>query len=109
MKSRLIKVSFLALSLVTIPVMVPNVVSASNSIHAEVAGARHHVRKIDTKKRVIYLGTIQIAYNSATQVYDRSGNKLDISALKEDTFITFEFNRNQRFINRPTATRIVIM
>jgi hypothetical protein len=73
---------------------------------AEMAGGISMIQRIDAKKRIIYMNGPVITYDGNTQVYDKDGNELTVDQLKPGLAIRFDYNKSQRFITGPTATKI---
>lgn len=76
------------------------------NINEEMSGSISVIQRIDTKKRILYINGSTITYDSNTQVYDQDGNSLTIDQLQPGLAIRFDYNKSQRYITGPTATKI---
>lgn len=91
--------------LITTALSMPSGLHAAN-INEELSGAISVIQRIDTKKRILYINGSVITYDGNTQVYDQDGNALNIDQLKPGLAIRFDYNKSQRYITGPTATKI---
>ena len=82
-------------------------VNAAN-INTELSGSISMIQRVDTKKRSISMNGASIAYGSNTIIYDASGKKTDASALKSGLAISFDYDKDRRYISMPLATKIWI-
>jgi hypothetical protein len=76
------------------------------NINEEMTGAISVIQRIDSKKRILYINGSSITYDGNTRVYDQHGNELSIDRLKSGHAIRFDYNKSQRYITGPTATKI---
>lgn len=81
------------------------VLHAANG-NEEMSGMVFNIQRIDSKKRILYMNGMTISYDSDTQVYDKDGNRLNIDQLQPGLAIRFDYNKSQRYITGPTATKI---
>lgn len=95
----------LCLALMTAAVFMQPGLHAAN-INEEMSGSISVIQRIDTKKRILYINGSTITYDGNTQVYDQDGNALSIDQLKPGLAIRFDYNKSQRYITGPTATKI---
>ncbi len=72
----------------------------------EMAGMMFVIERIDSKKHILYMNGVTITYDSDTEVYDKNGNRLNIDQLRPGLAIRFDYNKSQRYITGPTATKI---
>lgn len=80
----------------------------AGKISAEHLGMMRVVTKVDTGKKIIYVGDKDIAYSSSTVFFDRDGIKTSVSAVKKGLAISFDYDKKKRYLSRPTATKVWI-
>lgn len=95
----------LCLALIASTLLLQSGLHAAN-INEEMTGAISVIQRIDSKKRILYINGSTITYDGNTQVYDQHGNELTIDQLKPGHAIRFDYNKSQRYITGPTATKI---
>jgi len=84
--------------------MRPSLYAASFDV--EMAGMTFVIKRIDSKKRILYMNGVTITYDSDTEIYDPDGNSVTIDQLQPGLAIRFDYNKSQRYITGPTATKI---
>lgn len=80
----------------------------AGKLSAELSGMMLMVTKVDTGKKIIYIGDTDIAYSSSTVFLDKDGNKTSASAVKKGLIVSFDYDEKKRFVSRPTATKVWI-
>lgn len=80
----------------------------ADALSVELAGSMMMVNRVDTAKKIIYIGNTSVGYSSSTKVYDREGKRTSVSAIKQGYTIVFDYDQTQRFVYRPVASAIWI-
>lgn len=99
------QIAGLCLALIATTLLMQPGLHAANSIQ-EMSGSIFVIQSIDSKKRILHMNGLTITYDGKTQVYDQDGNSVTIDQLKPGLAIRFDYNKSQRYITGPTATKI---
>jgi len=88
--------------------LVLSVNAFADSLNVEHTGSMSFITDLDIDRKIITLGSYKIAFNSSTEIYDFSGNRSSVKALRKGLMISFEYDRSARFISAPVTRKIWI-
>ena len=103
------KLSIVNVVLVIFVLSTSSVVAVPAIFNPEGSGNQYPVGKINLKKKIITVEGKELAYNKSTQFFDADGKKISSKDLRSNSSIKFEINFSERYIYRPTATKIWIL
>lgn len=80
----------------------------SATLEKELGETVQFVTKVDTNKRIIYMGQNELAYNSLTEFYNNAGEKVSVENLVKNRPIKYKVDFNKPYLHRPVAIKVWI-